>query len=761
MLNRHFNPQQPYRAVAYLRMSSDLQNPRSPDQQLAEINKRLAALGLPWKVVKVYRDEGISGRLVRKRPDYQRMLQDIKTGDLQVDLILVDTVERFGRVDDLPSIRKGLYEKHGVLVLTADSNFADPHTPQGKALGMFEAMRATEDGRIKAHNVLRGKRDTAQRGRWPGGPPPFGYKLESVMKEAKGRQEVDYCKLVRDPETDWIIALLFNKAFESGFGQTRLARFLNEHPDIPAKFKPFKHTSIAYWLESRIYCGELVWAQHCTGIVDDMRVTEPNREEDIIRVPNFCEPIVSREVQDAILKLRTARSERILQSRQRNARGTEGKLIEPPAPGMTLKYLLSGLVRCGHCQRSMVPNSSAPFVTQSGESHTYTAYVCPASGSEVCCNKRRIPEEWLRKVVIETLRKRLFPEAEAGHDAPAWLEPLMKEVRQEMERLTTCQHDQRPGWEQELGDIQEKVAGWSLSLANPKLPSELRAALEIEWAEALQRKQILEGSLLQNEQQDRRIDTFLSPAQVRERLDRLDAVLARNNPTLGNMELSMYIDRIDCFDDGRVVLRTCKLGALGGVTDLLAEDAPRPTASSDSAEEKSRLGTPRRRARLRIDDGGERGSDLSAAVDLAADPHRFSGLAEEWFWTDVFQIHRRKSWAEEHAADVAAARASGLTMSQLAEKFGKTIPTIRAALRYAASVDESVAKMPQKMPRRRWHEDHAGEVAAKKAEGLGTSALAAHFGKSDTTIRAALEYAHKAGEVDSDEAHEVLAPLAT
>ncbi len=39
--------------------------------------------------------------------------------------------------------------------------------------------------------------------------------------------------------------------------------------------------------------------------------------------------------------------------------------------------------------------------------------------------------------------------------------------------------------------------------------------------------------------------------------------------------------------------------------------------------------------------------------------------------------------------------------------------------------------------------DHAQEVASKKAEGLGTNQLAALFGKSDTTIRKALDHARK------------------
>ena len=99
-----------------------------------------------------------------------------------------------------------------------------------------------------------------------------------------------------------------------------------------------------------------------------------------------------------------------------SAKENGGKLIEPPAPGMTLRYLLTGLVRCGHCSRAMNPTSSAAYVTKSGEAKRYTAYSCPGSVSGVCPNGTRVPENWLRKVVIGTVRQRLFPGD--GHGVP-------------------------------------------------------------------------------------------------------------------------------------------------------------------------------------------------------------------------------------------------------------------------------------------------------------------------------------------------------
>jgi DNA invertase Pin-like site-specific DNA recombinase len=258
MLKRLFEPLKPLLVVLYLRMSSDDQNPRSPQQQRDTIEATLQRLGYPWTIVKVYTDEGISGRYLRRRQGFQDMLRDIRTDTVKVDAILVDTFERFGRADELAALRQELYRHHGVLVLTADTQFADPTSIPGKALAAFESLRATEDNRIKAHNVLRGKRDAARQGHWPGGPAPFGYQLRSVMVERHGRQEVDHCILVPDPDTAWIGQRLFELARTQGLGCTRLARMLNNDSNIPSRFKPFYDQTVNYWLQQPIYYGELV-----------------------------------------------------------------------------------------------------------------------------------------------------------------------------------------------------------------------------------------------------------------------------------------------------------------------------------------------------------------------------------------------------------------------------------------------------------------------------------------------------------------------
>ncbi len=95
-------------------------------------------------------------------------------------------------------------------------------------------------------------------------------------------------------------------------------------------------------------------------------------------------------------------------ARRRNA-VTDGKQIDAPAPGLTLRYLLSGLLFC-ECGLRMTASSSAKYVAKSGEERRYVSYVCPGYLAGHCENATRVPEEWIRLVVVGTLRDRLFSE---------------------------------------------------------------------------------------------------------------------------------------------------------------------------------------------------------------------------------------------------------------------------------------------------------------------------------------------------------------
>lgn len=401
MLKTQFEQSRTYRVIIYARMSDPRQNPRSPDQQIATVKELIKRLKLPWIIVAIYRDDHLSAQYQRKRPGFQRMLRDLKSRSVQAELLLVDTFERLSRADDSPEIRRKL-ARAGVLVLTADSQFQDPTTVSGKALAMVESLRASEENRVKAHNVLRGKRDAILLGHWPGGPPPFGFRLVSQMRLRNGVEEIDHRILEPIPELVWILELIFQLAADRGWGGGRISKHLNDHPDIPVELKPFLDSTISDMLDNELYYGDMVWGKNCTGVVDDVRILQPLPEEEWVRNPDFCPGIICRELWDRAQAQRAARRRKDAEG---DAKGSDASV--PRAKGVALKYPLSGLVVCAGCGRSMTVSASAKYTTVEGEERRYVSYVCPGKYSGACDNDCHIPEDWLRKIVFQLIRERL------------------------------------------------------------------------------------------------------------------------------------------------------------------------------------------------------------------------------------------------------------------------------------------------------------------------------------------------------------------
>jgi DNA invertase Pin-like site-specific DNA recombinase len=737
MLNRKYDPMQPYRYLRYGRMSDPKQNPRSPDQQFDTVETTRTRLSYPWVHVKTYRDDGISGRFMRKRTGLQDMLRDIEVGLVRVDLIAVDTLERLGRADEIAELRRKLLTEYGILVVTADSNFADPTGVTGQALGLVENIRATEDGRVKAHNVIRGKKDAAELKWWPGGPPPLGFTLKPVLEESATARRM-HSVLEPVPAHVAAVRLAFARADETGHGALRLARWWNECSDIPDDLKPMSPHTMGYVLSNPIYVGTLVWGANTTGIVNDTRVIEPNPDGPRVVVPDFCPPVVDRAVFERVQQLRSARSAltRSLRAGTEES-GEPAKLIAPQGRGMTLKYLLTGLVRCGCCRSSMRPIPSKRR-TESGRRYEYVHYACPRAGSGACKNDRYVREDHLREAVVARLRGRLFPTPGAPDQVPDWFPDLVSRVQKELERHHAAEPDRKAVREAELRELGERLAGWMLTLGDPKLPPTVRTDITTRYEQAQSRRAELEAQVEGERALGEHLGRALDPRVVVEQLHRLGDVLAGHNPTLGNLELSRHIDHILCFPDGRVEMRGTWLGVFDGAVHLLSR-----TTDSPSPPDRFPGVTPRKRGRLRLPNLSAESGVAMADVNTCLDPERFAGLADAFFWSEDVTVERALSWAEANSEAVAQARSRGRTHEQLADEFNVSVPTIRKALRIAAQSDSELSQLPRKMPRAKWQDSHADEVRALKQEGRTVKQLAAHFEVSEPLIRAALALAAK------------------
>ncbi len=329
-----------------------------------------------------------------------------------------------------------------------------------------------------------------------------------------------------------------------------------------------------------------------------------------------------------------------------------------------------------------------------------------------------------------------------------WFQELKEEVQQELIRRSQQPDGSASGLAEEAKRLQKQQQGWTMSLANPELPTATRRLVEVQIHTATDR--INEIELLQTETQAqmKRQNAVVDPHAVVERLQRLDEVLAAHNPSLANIELSLHIDRIDCFSEGRVVLRTCRLGVMADAIDVFFNKEP-CVQSTDSVNTTTQT-QPRRRARRRMTCGEEPSEELKFLAAWSTDPHRFAGLDEHWFEEHEFQVPEPTGWYKEHAMEVAEKRAEGLSQEELAEQFGRTIQTIRRALRHAVCLDPSLEYLLAKKPRRRWHEDHVADVVDLVSQGWDVPEIAKHFGKSEPTIRKAINHAEKTGHLRKD-----------
>jgi DNA invertase Pin-like site-specific DNA recombinase len=664
----------PYRYLRYGRMSDRLQNPRSIVQQFDTIARELDRRGYRWVHVADFRDDFISGRLVHKRPGFRQMREDIRTRKIQVDLVLVDTLERFGRMPQLPEIRRELHQKDGVLVLCADAGFADPNSTSGQALGVIETIRATSDAHVKSHNVMRGKRDAAKLKRWPGGPVPLGYRLESIMKEGPGPAEIAYRRLVPNPETVPAIERIFVLADEQGLGTTRIAAVVNEDADFVRRFGKMGASGVGYILRNPIYIGRLRYGRVATDIIDDCRVAQRNKEEDVLFVEEFCAPLIATPVWDRVHEQRRARGERMKEIRAAG-RTPNGKLIAPLAPGLTLKFPLSGLVRCGICGAAMT-------AARSGRT-SYYYYRCPAYLDRRCPNKRNVRGDWLVKVTIARLRERLFPLPPAGStEIPEWIRELADEIRDELRQWAERGQDRRPLLEREEGGLRRKISGWTQSLAKPDLSTSVREHIERELESAMARRQEIEVELQAFGHEREQVETLLDVNAVIARLRRLQEVLESGNPTEVHLGLSDHILEVQCFPNGRVVMRTSRLGIFEGLPVWLTRNAGADGGAADPPGESNR----RRRSLPRRQTAGLDGRSAGQSSQPVVIPDGLL-LPDKWIDEDIFQALEYHCWAALHAGEVDRLYRhpdERWTQQRLADHFRVSLPTIRSALRHAA-----------------------------------------------------------------------------
>lgn len=155
----------------YARQSIDKKDSLSIETQINF--SRNIAIGEP----RVYIDRGISGKDVIHRPEFQKLLNDIKKGG--ITRILVYKLDRFTRsLMDFANTWEYMCQ-YNVEFISVTENF-DTSTPIGKAMIFIMAIFAQMEREQISKRVYDNYYDRVELGRWPGGVAPYGYSNTTI-----------------------------------------------------------------------------------------------------------------------------------------------------------------------------------------------------------------------------------------------------------------------------------------------------------------------------------------------------------------------------------------------------------------------------------------------------------------------------------------------------------------------------------------------------------------------------------------------------
>jgi site-specific DNA recombinase len=375
------------RICLYTRISTDEENQPT---SLASQHERLEAfckVQEDWRIVARHDDRSTGTKL--DRPGLQAALDLARQG--RIDQLLVYRIDRLSRkVRQLAQLAEEL-DACGVVLRSATEPF-DTGSPAGRMMLQMLGVFAEFEHATIVDRITAGIERRAKEGRWYSGLPPFGYTLHDGQ-------------LVPDPITAPIVRHIYRLYTEDRLGTIAIAHQLRaEH--APAPTAGWGHPAVHRVLTNPTYLGRIRW-----------------RDQDFI---STHEPLIEQSIFEQAQAILTERGEDA--SRRRGNRSD---------------FLLSGVVRCGHCGRAYIGMSAHG---KGGLDHYYACTARQKYGPKACQGER-VSREKLETAVLHQLAG-IYRDGPLIHDALAAAQqqaererPALDERRQAIDaEITRTEH---------------------------------------------------------------------------------------------------------------------------------------------------------------------------------------------------------------------------------------------------------------------------------------------------------------------------------
>ena len=384
LLSRQSRQNAVMRVAAYCRVSTDSEDQlESYEAQVAHYTDAISK-NPRWRFVEIYADEGITGTLAKKRPNFMRMIRDCKKG--KIDLILTKSVARFARntVDSLNYVRQ--LKALGVGVFFEEQNLDSLKTDSEMFIGLHSVLAQAESENISA-NVRWGIQQRMKSGTFAFRYNILGYRKgkdgtpEIVPDEAEHIRTI-YSMYLNGSSLDQIKAYLECRGVKTRQGKSEWSK-----------------SQIKNILTNERYCGDMLLQKTYTENCITKKVKKNRGEMAKYLITDNHPAIIDRQTFKAVQMEIARRS-----SRQRTSDNTASVLGKYSG-----KYALTDLLVCGECGR---PYRRKTWTRNGKKKVVWRCLNRIEHGKEFCKRSPTIEEERLHRAICRGLNRAIEDKGE-------------------------------------------------------------------------------------------------------------------------------------------------------------------------------------------------------------------------------------------------------------------------------------------------------------------------------------------------------------
>lgn len=372
--------QKTLRVAAYCRVSTLLEQQESSFEAQKSHYTEMILSNPNWNMAGIYADDGISGTDMRKRDEFNRMLQDCEAG--KIDLVLTKSISRFARnTADMLNVIRRLRAKE--IAIYFEKERINTLEDTGEMLVTILGSQAQEESRNLSENTRWGIARRFENG--------------TVMvnhKKFMGYTKNEDGELVIVPEEAEVVRLIFRLYLE-GMSVAGIKRHLEGKGILTATgLNKWNEATIYQMLSNEKYMGDALLQKTYTADFLTKKKLKNNGEIRQYYITDDHEAIIPREIFHAVQQEMRRRAER--------HRPALTKQAKEKKKGYSSKYILSNLLLCGECGH---PYRRLTW-TRNGEKRIVWRCASRAEhGTKYCQHSATREEGPLQRAVMQAIRR--------------------------------------------------------------------------------------------------------------------------------------------------------------------------------------------------------------------------------------------------------------------------------------------------------------------------------------------------------------------